>query len=461
MWETVSLTGTEQQRLVVLNRVLMGDLTAAEAAAALERSVRQVRRMLAAYRKEGAAALAHGNRGRTPAHALDPALGQRVIALAQTTYAGLNDTHLSELLAEEAGISLSRHTVRRLRRAAGLERPRQRRLPAHRRRRERKPQAGMLLQLDASPHAWLAERGPRLALVAAIDDATGTVPAAVFREQEDAAGYLAVLYEVVRTVGVPEAVYHDRHGIFVRPAHEQETLAEQLTGAREPTQVGRALRELGIASLVAHSPQAKGRIERLFGTLQDRLVAELQLAGARTLLEANAVLAAYLPRFNARFAVPATVAAPAWRPLDPQTDPWQICCFRYVRTVGRDDTVRLGEHRLQLLPPRGHGPYAHCRVEVREHLDGSLSVWQQGQRIATQPAPLEAPRLRARQGERTLSPSAPMVAEGERVAGGSAGRDALDHRARAALPTPPLSPPSPRPRPAPTHPWRRGFTKRG
>ena len=160
MWETVSLTGTEQQRLVVLNRVLMGDLTAAEAAAALERSVRQVRRMLAAYRKEGAAALAHGNRGRTPAHALDPALGQRVIALAQTTYAGLNATHLSELLAEEAGISLSRHTVRRLRRAAGLERPRQRRLPAHRRRRERKPQAGMLLQLDASPHAWLAERGP-------------------------------------------------------------------------------------------------------------------------------------------------------------------------------------------------------------------------------------------------------------------------------------------------------------
>ena len=195
------MTGTEQQRLVVLNRVLMGDLTAAEAAAALERSVRQVRRMLAAYRKEGAAALAHGNRGRTPAHALDPALGQRVIALAQTTYAGLNDTHLSELLAEEAGNSLSRHTVRRLRRAAGLERPRQRRLPAHRRRRERKPQAGMLLQLDASPHAWLAERGPRLALVAAIDDATGTVPAAVFREQEDAAGYLAVLYEVVSTVG--------------------------------------------------------------------------------------------------------------------------------------------------------------------------------------------------------------------------------------------------------------------
>jgi transposase len=467
MGVTVVLNGTEQQRLVVLNRVLVGDLTGAEAAAALGRSVRQVRRMLAAYRKEGAAALAHGNRGHAPAHALDPALGQRVTALAQTRYAGLNDTHLSELLAEEEGIILSRHTVRRLRRAAGLERPRQRRLPAHRRRRERKPQAGypagvMLLQLDASPHAWLEERGPRLALVAAIDDATGTVPAAVFREQEDAAGYLQLLYQVVMTVGVPEAVYHDRHGIFVRAPQEKERLEEQLAGAREPTQVGRALRELGIVSIMAHSPQAKGRIERLFGTLQDRLVAELHLAGAATLAEATAVLTAYLPHFNARFAVPATVAAPAWRPLDPQTDPWQICCFRYTRTVGRDDTVRLGEHRLQLLPPRGHGPYTHCRVEVREHLDGSLSVWQQGQRIATQPAPLEAPRLRARQSERPLSIPAPTGAGMDRVSGGgAAGRDAPAHSALAGLLTPPLSPPSPHPRPAPTHPWRSGFTKRG
>jgi transposase len=462
MGVTVVLNGTEQQRLVVLNRMLMGGLTGADAAAALGLSVRQVRRMLAAYRKEGAAALAHGNRGHTPAHALDPALGQRVIALAQTTYAGLNDTHLSELLAEEEGIILSRHTVRRLRHAAGLERPRQRRRPAHRRRRERKPQAGMLLQLDASPHAWLAERGPRLALVAAIDDATGTVPAAVFREQEDAAGYLELLYQVVTTVGVPEAVYHDRHGIFARVPQARESLEEQLAGEREPTQVGRALRELGIVSIVAHSPQAKGRVERLFGTLQDRLVAELHLAGAATLAEANAVLTAYLPHFNARFAVPATVAVPAWRPLDPQTDPWQICCFRYTRTVGRDDTVRLGEHRLQLLPPRGHGPYAHCRVEVREHLDGSLSVWQQGQRIATQQAPLEAPRLRARQGDRTLPTPATVVAGVGRVAGGgAAGRDAPVPSALAGLLPPPLSPPSPRPRPAPTHPWRSGFTKRG
>lgn len=264
------------------------------------------------------------------------------------------------------------------------------------------------------------------------------MPAAVFRQQEDAAGYLALLHQVVSTVGVPEAVYHDRHGIFVRPAREQESLTEQLAGAREPTQVGRALRDLGIVSLCAHSPQAKGRIERLFGTLQDRLVAELRLAGATTCEAANAVLAAYLPRFNARFAVPAVVPDPAWRPLAPAIDPWQVCCFRYMRTVGRDDTVRLGEHRVQLLPGRGRGTYARCRVEVREHLDGSLSVWHQGQSLAMQPAPLEAPVLRARD---RRDPTAV-------VAGGSA----------AEVPRP--SPASPRHRPSPTHPWRRDFTKR-
>src|SRR5687768_3403457 len=173
MWETVVLNGREQQRLVVLNRMLVGDLTAATAAEALGLSVRQVRRMLAAYRKEGAAALVHGNRGRTPAHALEESLCQQVVDLARTTYPGLNDSHLSEVLAEQEGLALSRSSVRRLRMAAGLARPRRRRPPAHRKRRERKAQAGMLLQLDASPHAWLEERGSRLHLVAAIDDATG------------------------------------------------------------------------------------------------------------------------------------------------------------------------------------------------------------------------------------------------------------------------------------------------
>lgn len=269
------------------------------------------------------------------------------------------------------------------------------------------------------------------------------MPAAVFREQEDAAGYLELLYRLVTTVGVPEAVDHDRHTIFVRPAQDPETLAEHLTGAREPTQVGRACQELGIASLTAHSPQAKGRIERLFGTLQDRLVAELRLAGAGTLPEANAVLAASLSRFNARFGVPAISAEPAWRPLPAGANPWQIGCFRSARVVSRDETVRIGEHRLQLLAPRGSGSLARHRVEVREHLDGSLSVWRQAQRLAAQAAPAEAPVLRARSGQSPRVTDASMPAPVTRVDGGFAALEDADRAALSDLLTPP---PAPRPR---------------
>ena len=302
----------------------------------------------------------------------------------------------------------------------------------------------MLLQLDGSRHAWLEERGPWLTLLAAIDDATGTIPAAVFRTQEDAAGYLALVHQMVCTVGVPEAVYHDRHGIFLRPSRAPESLAEQVAGEREPTQVGRALRDFGIVSIAAHSPQAKGRIERLFGTLQDRLVAELRLAGATTQEEANTVLTTAPSRFNARFAVPAASSDSAWRSLDPALDPWQICCFRYTRTVGRDDTVRLGAHRLQLLPPRDHGTYARCRVEIHEHLDGSLSVWHQGQVIASRPAPAEAPVLRARHGRSTTPLASDASLARGVVTGGSAAGSSP-------------APPAERRSPSPTHPWRSGL----
>jgi len=150
----------------------------------------------------------------------------------------------------------------------------------------------MLLQLDGSPHASLEGRGPRLTLLAAIDDATGTIAGAVWRAQEDSLGSLALLAQIVTEHGCPEAVDHDRSGIFVPHDHERETVAEQLTGEREPRQVGRAFAALGIASIPAHSPQAKGRIERLFTTVQDRLVVERRLAGAHTHAEAAAVLAA-------------------------------------------------------------------------------------------------------------------------------------------------------------------------
>lgn len=429
MKECITLNSKEQKRLMVLASIDRGELVAKEGATLLGVSLRHFRRLQAAYRKEGAAGLAHGNRERKPVHTVSREVRERVVALAQSAaYSGCNHQHFTELLAEREAIPLSRSSVRRFLLVAGLRSPRKRRPPQHRSRRERMPQEGMLLQWDGSPHAWLEGRGPRLTLVGAIDDATGTVPAAHFRHQEDAQGYFLVLRDTLATKGVPLAVYRDRHGIFQRSVRDPWTLEEELAGQPFPTQVERCLEELGIQSIAAHSPQAKGRIERLWGTLQDRLVIELRLAGAATPEAAEAVLQAYLPRFNQQFGVPATLPGSAYRPLPPDLNLDTVCCFKYQRTVANDNTVTLGEHRLQLLPTAQRQSYVRAQIEVQERLDGSLAVYYQGQCVATKPAPATAPVLRARSGARP---------RGVKVVATQAPRAIV----RAA-------------KPAATHPWR-------
>jgi transposase len=186
--ERVTLSEREQRRAMALNRVLAGAWTRREAATVLGLSERQVRRLVAGYTAGGPAALAHGNRGRPSAHALPAAVRAQIVALAEGTYAGFNHQHLTEKLNEVEGLAVGRTTVRQVLAAAGLRRPRPRRAPKHRSRRERMPQAGLLLQADGSRHRWLGPAGPYLTLIGGIDDATGTVPHARFREQEDAAG---------------------------------------------------------------------------------------------------------------------------------------------------------------------------------------------------------------------------------------------------------------------------------
>ena len=228
----------EQRRLMVLNQLEVGTVTAGRAAELLGLSLRHVKRILAAYRKEGAQILAHGNRGRKPYNALEGVVRRQVVELAQSTYAGCNTQHLSELLAEREGIVLSRSSVRRILLEVGIRSPRKRRPPKHRSRRERYPREGILLQIDASRDDWLEGRGPYLSLVGAIDDATGKVPYALFRNEEDAQGYTLLLRHIVENEGISEAPYHDGHSIFVRSWKEPETLEEQLAGRRKPTHAG-------------------------------------------------------------------------------------------------------------------------------------------------------------------------------------------------------------------------------
>ncbi|MDO8615080.1 MAG: ISNCY family transposase [Dehalococcoidia bacterium] len=434
MRETITLNRKEQTRGKVLTIVLEGRCTTEEAAGLLRVSERHLLRLKKGFREEGPAALAHGNRGRRPAHAIQEGLRQEVVQLATLVYAGYNHTHLQEELEEGHSIKLSRRSVSRILTAVGLRSPRKRRTRKHRAHRPPLPRAGMMLQVDGSRHDWLEGRGPQLVLIGAVDDATSELVHALFGEQEDAAGYLTLLRETVRKRGVPLSWYSDRHGIFQRNGKEPWTLAEELAGRREPTQVARALEELGINLILAGSPQAKGRVERCWGTLQDRLVKELRQAGACTLEEANRVLKTYLPRFRKRFAHKPAEPQSAYRPLPPGTDLASVCSFHYFRRVANDNTVRLEERLVQIQPGPGGRSYAGCRVQLQERLDGSLAVVYQGRVLARQPASSQSP-LRARQQRRDRS-SATYI-QPEKIA-------------------PPKQTPSPRAKskPSSTHPWR-------
>ena len=387
-----------KKRALVLTRLVAQKVDVAEAALVLGISERSVRRLRSLFVAEGPEALVHGNTGRRPAHALDPALARRVIAAAKDGYAGINDTHLSELLAEREGLAVSRRSVQRILRTAGMASPRKRRSPRFRSRRQRRAAAGMLVQLDASRHHWLGADGPEISLLGGIDDATSQVLAAVFREQEDTAGYLMVLHDLVAGHGIPQAVYSDRHSVFWIKPRAGETLADEQGRERQPTQLGRAFAELGVEMIFASSPQAKGRIERLWGTLQDRLLGEMRLAGITTIDAANAFLARYLERHNRRFAVAAADPVPAWRALPATLAVDDVCCLKYARYVANDNTIRH-EGTLVQLPPRVRGTYAGMRVEVRHHLDGSIGVHLAGHQLARTAAGASL-RFRPRGGER-------------------------------------------------------------
>jgi len=358
-----------------------------EAAKVMGVSERQGWRILAAYRKEGAAALAHGNRGRTPTNAMPLAIQQQVVAMAKERYSGVNHTHLAELLAEREGITLSRSTLRRLLTGAGMPSPRRGKSPRHRYRRQRMPQEGMLLQLDGSHHTWLESRGPWLTMLLAIDDATGTVPYALFREQEDTLGYFELLRGIINRCGIPLGVYTDRDSVFhvVRGASN---------GFGSLTQFGRALRELGITHVIAHSPEAKGRVERANGTFQDRLVSELRLSGASTITKANLVLWDFLSRFNQRFGVPAAQPGQVYRSISMGMDIEGILCTKERRRVARDNTVQYRQRNLQLFPDADKLNYAGAYVEIQERLDGRILACYKGKILTPQDAPPLAATLR-------------------------------------------------------------------
>src|SRR5215831_19097962 len=382
--ETFTMSRKEVPRAGLVKAALAGTITNPEGARALHLSVRQFQRLKVRWRRDGLRGLLHRGRGQPSRRRYPSAVRAEIERLMTTTYEGFNDVHLTEKLQQGHALAVSRAPVRRLRLALGRPSRRRRRAPQHRSRRLRAPAMGQLVQLDASPFAWFEDRGPEAALHGAIDDATSIPLALWFRPTEDLHGHTSVLAQTCRQYGLPVTLYGDRLNLF-RRNDQYWTLGEELRGQQDPTHFGRMLQELGIGFIAAQSPQAKGRIERLWGTLQDRLVSELRLRGVSTIEQANAFLPEFLADFIPRFMREATAPQPAWRPAPRDLDRLLSC--RYERTVARDNTVHLPDRWVQIPPGPGGRSYAGCRVELRELLDGRLMVFYQNVLLTTQPSP--------------------------------------------------------------------------
>lgn len=392
---TLTLSNKHLRRAEILTRLVSGKLSTTEAAQLLGLTTRQVRRLRGRYLTEGVSSLVHGNTGRAPINRTDPATVERLRSLCGPagTYHDFNVSHLSELLARDEGIRLPRPTLRRLLSHEGIRPAPAPRQQVKRQRRERRSQEGALLQIDGSPHDWLEGRGPRLSLLAAIDDATGKLAYARFRPSEDQAGYLLMLRSLAHDYGLPEALYHDRHTILRSP--KEPTLEDELAGRRPMSRVQSVLAGLGVRGIPALSPQAKGRVERLWRTLQDRLTKELRLTGVNTLDEANAFLPSFIAGFDARFSVAARDPAPAWRPLPEGFDFDYHFSAREGRLVKRDHTVQWQGRCLQLTPAKAEPSLAGKRVSVHTTPEGAVLLYAGERRLAYRELAAEPVRPRA------------------------------------------------------------------
>lgn len=382
-------------RYHVLHMVLDGKLTLTESAHVLGISYRQAKRLKNDAR-EGIEGLLHGNRGKIPWNKTDSDLREQIVALSESKYSAFNDSHFVEMLAKREGIEVSRETARVLRRDEGIKPKQKRRAPKHHKRRPRKAQEGLMMLWDGSPHRWFGRENDPCCAMAAIDDATSKVLGLFFTKCECSCAYLELLERVTKNYGIPASVYQDRHSALKRN-DDFWSIDEELAGKQNPTQVGAALEALGIEPIIALTPQAKGRVERLFRTLQDRLVAMLELERIKSIEEANAYIEnSFLEEFNSMFAVAAENSEHAWRKVPRGLDMQRILSLRYEATVGNDNAIRFGGMVIDIPPGPSKKSYAGVRAEIRQMLDGSWRVYYQDKLIGSADVTEVAEPIRAK-----------------------------------------------------------------
>ena len=362
----------ELKRLHVIEKVLEKVVKQVEAAEILSLSLRQIGRMVKRIRIEGEKGIIHRSRGKPSNRRIPGKIRDKVIKLYRRQYEDFGPTLASEKLLERDGMRVSDETLRRWFLETG-DWKRRRKDRAHRHWRQRKGHSGEMVQIDGSHHDWFEGRGPRCVLMGYIDDATGEVFGR-FYEYEGTIPAMDSFRRYLERYGIPLSVYLDKHTTYKSTA--KATIEDELNNRQPLSEFERALKELGVEVIHANSPQAKGRIERLFGTFQDRLVKEMRLRGIRTIEEANGFLEEYLPGYNRRFAVCPPDEEDLHRPVGRGVKLEEILCIKTERTLRNDFTV-AHDHKLYQIEDKLRG----TKVMVQERLDGSLVMTYKGQRV--------------------------------------------------------------------------------
>jgi len=411
----------EAKRLHIIEQVIEKQLTQQQAAAHLGLTVRQIRRLKKRLLEEAEGGLCHRSRGRPSNRRIAPKRKEQILALYRQQYAGFGPTLAAEKLSERDGISLSDETLRLWLAAEGVVYPSRKKRP-HRRWRQRRAQFGELLQMDGSHHDWLEGRGPHCVLMAYIDDATSRVYAR-FYSYEGTYPAMDSFRRYIRRYGVPLGIYLDKHSTYKSTA--QQTEEEQRLDVKPMSQFQRSLAELAVEVLHADSPQAKGRVERLFRTFQDRLVKEMRLKKIASIEEANRFLEGYLVIYNRRFRVVAAKAGDLHRGAPPARELDRILCIKSERVLRRDWTLSY-EGRLYQVEERIRAE----KISVEERLDGSVHLIHQGRRlryseILTRPLKVQPPANRS------------QTPKGSTPSSGHPWRNFLFGRAEKKSPAPP------------------------
>lgn len=391
----------------VMLKAIGGEISWIVAAHILRMTPRHLRRVKQLYQSCGYHGLLDRRRGRPSPRRAPYEEVKKILQLYREGYSGFNVRHYHQILQEEHGVGLSYTFVRKALQAAGLVRKKKVR-GVHRLKRPRRESFGEMLHIDGSPHAWL-ELSPTKEqdLIAVLDDATGRILYAQLWPAESTYSVMTALFEVVRTQGIPMSLYSDRASwAFVTPKAGQKVDPTQLT------HVGRALARLGVEHIPAYSPQARGRSERLNGTLQDRLVNELKAAGIRTIEEANRYLReVFIPDFNRRFSRPPACSQSAFVSAQ-GVDLEQVFCVYGERTVAKDNTVAFNHRPFQIEKQPGRGTCAGLRVQVRRHLNGNHTVWHGVRCLGQYDAQGQSLREKPKEGQGTTplwaTPSAPL-----------------------------------------------------